>query len=260
MGAPAKEAGRRPDEELHLARIDRPFALATREVTVKQFREFLQAHPGISHDAATSEKYSPDPDGPMLPVTWYQAAQYCRWLSEQEGIVEKEMCYPPVGEIKDEMTLPADYLIRTGYRLPTEAEWEYACRAGAVTSRFYGVAETMLGHYAWYAGNSEDRAQPVGSLQPNDFGLFDMYGNAWQWCQDAFIPGAVPVAAERSTDQRKAVTDSENRVLRGGCFASPAGLMRSAYRFGLQPKAPFAFAGLRVARTLPRNNDPGGRK
>jgi hypothetical protein len=260
MGSPAQEPGRRPDEERHRAHIARPFALATREVTVKQFGQFLQAHPEIHHDAVSTQKYSPDPDGPILPVTWYQAAQYCRWLSEQDGIREPEMCYPPVEQIKEGMSLPADYQARMGYRLPTEAEWEYACRARTATSRHYGVAEAMLGQYAWYASNSEDRAQPVGSLKPNDFGLFDMYGNAWEWCQDAWLtdsPGPeMPAPPERQ--KQRAITNSENRVLRGGCFASSAGVARSAYRFGLQPNAPFAFAGLRVARTLPQNN-VGGR-
>jgi serine/threonine protein kinase/formylglycine-generating enzyme required for sulfatase activity len=254
MGSPVQEPDRRPDEDLHLVRITRPFALATREVTVRQFREFLQAYPGIAPDVASTAKYSPDPDGPMLPLTWYQAAQFCRWLSEQEGIPEKEMCYPPVDAIKAGMVLPADYLERTGYRLPTEAEWEYACRAHTTTSRHYGVADELLGKYAWHVGSSEDRAQPVAMLKPNDFGLFDMYGNAWEWCQDAFTASPGP---ERP--QERTVTDAVSRVLRGGCFASPASLARSAYRFGLEPKAPLPLTGLRVARTLPRADSAGSR-
>jgi serine/threonine protein kinase/formylglycine-generating enzyme required for sulfatase activity len=252
MGSPVQEPDRRPDETLHRMRLTRPFALATREVTVRQYREFLRAHPGIAYDAVNTAKYSPDPDGPMLPLTWYQAAQFCCWLSEQEGIPEKEMCYPPVDQIKDGMVLPPDYLERTGYRLPTEAEWEYACRAHTTTSRHYGVAEALLGKYAWHVSNSEDRAQPVATLKPNDFGLFDMYGNAWEWCQDAFFesPGL---------EQQSTVTDAVSRVLRGGCFASPAPLARSAYRFGLQPKAPLPLAGLRLARTLPRGDSAGSR-
>ena len=83
------------------------------------------------------------------------------------------------------MTIPADVLDRTGYRLPTEAEWEYACRAGAVTSRYYGHSIDLLDAYARYQANSKDHAWTCGSLLPNDLGLFDMLGNQFEWCQDS---------------------------------------------------------------------------
>jgi formylglycine-generating enzyme required for sulfatase activity len=251
MGSPASEPDRQAEETSHRMRIPRSFALATEEVTVQQFQEFLRANPGIQHDGASTDRYSPDPNGPVLGVTWFEAAQYCRWLSEQEGIPEDQMCYPPIADIKPGMAMPPDYLARTGYRLPTETEWEYACRAGATISRHYGTADDMLGNYAWYVANSNGWAWPVGSKKPNDYGLFDMYGNAWEWCQDAFAPyppdsGGQPIEDRENSN---VIAERENRVLRGGGFVSLASEARSACRFGFQPTAPFTHAGLRVART-----------
>ena len=142
-------------------------------------------------------------------MTWFAAAQYCRWLSEQEGIPEDQRCYPPIDEIKDGMGLPDGFLSRTGYRLPTEAEWEYACRAGAVTSRPYGGGDDLLDHYAWYDRNARGRAGRVGSLKPNDLGMFDMLGNAWEWCHDA--RRAVSAEPAEDQDQPGTVTAAQER-------------------------------------------------
>jgi formylglycine-generating enzyme required for sulfatase activity len=248
MGSPADEPDRSPEEKQHLRHIPRSFAIATKEVTVGQFREFLKAKPGVGHDWGPTVKHSPDPDGPVLGVTWFAAAQYCRWLSEREGIKEEQMCYPAIPEIKDGMVLPADYLARTGYRLPTEAEWEYACRARSVTSRPYGGGDKLLDQYAWHVGNSRGRAGRVGSLKPNDFGLFDMLGNAWEWCHDAWTPYPLP-AEDR--EQPGAITAAQERVLRGGGFFSAAPDVRAAYRLGSLPQVPFSQAGFRVTRTWP---------
>ena len=98
-------------------------------------------------------------------------------------------CYEPneEGQYAEGMRIRADALQRTGYRLPTEAEWEYACRAGAMTSRYYGLSEELLGQYAWYLTNTlGDRARPCGSLLPNDLGLFDMLGNVYEWCNGRY--------------------------------------------------------------------------
>ncbi len=114
------------------------------------------------------------------------AAAFCNWLSEQEGLPKDQWCYLPAenGQYTTGMTIPADVLQRTGYRLPTEAEWEYACRSGTVTSRYHGLSLDLLAGYARYQVNSKEHAWTCGSLRPNDLGLFDMLGNVYEWVQD----------------------------------------------------------------------------
>jgi formylglycine-generating enzyme required for sulfatase activity len=145
------------------------------------------------------------------------------------------------------------YLERTGYRLPTEVEWEYACRAGSDTTRFYGDGEKLLADYAWYTKNSEVRGLlPVGSLPPNDFGLFDMLGNALEWCQDGYVSNTEKDAGK--FDGETVVDPDLHRVLRGGAFVYGPGLLRSAARIRYRPTERDFFIGFRVARTLPAEN------
>ena len=103
------------------------------------------------------------------------------------GTTPDGLCYEPheKGEYGPGMKAKDKYLELSGYRLPTEAEWEYACRAGTVTSRYYGETEELLKHYGWYAKNAELRTWPVGSKKPNDWGLFDLHGNIYCWCQNS---------------------------------------------------------------------------
>jgi serine/threonine protein kinase/formylglycine-generating enzyme required for sulfatase activity len=252
MGSPEHERDRLDGETQHQRHLPHPFALATKEVTVGQFREFLKDHP--DKDTRWERSLARHSlEEPIVSVTWFEAAAYCNWLSKQEGLPEDQWCYVPneKRQYAEGMKLAPNWRERSGYRLPTEAEWEYACRAGVALRRHFGTDDAMLGPYAWYGKNSDDHVHPVGTKMPNDYGLFDMYGNAAEWCQDAFAP--YPVAAgkaliEDGGDQGP-VGPTASRVLRGGAFVSSAAQLRSAYRFGSQPHIPPYFAGLRVAKT-----------
>ena len=145
-----------------------------------------------------------------------------------------------------------DYIKRSGYRLPTEAEWEYACRAGAATSRYYGQSEELLAKYGWYMKNSGERSWPVGSLKPNDFGLFDMHGNAYAWCQDRYTNQAVGQDGKATEDEQddSVLSDKEGRLMRGGGFGLPSWALRSAFRSAVPPGYRDNVDGFRLARTF----------
>jgi formylglycine-generating enzyme required for sulfatase activity len=150
------------------------------------------------------------------------------------------------------MKMAPNYLQRTGYRLPTEAEWEYACRAKSLTSRYYGETEELLEKYAWYSKNSLTRWMiPVGSLKPNDWGLFDMLGNGQEWTQDL---GGYDVLGGGLTEDREptelAIDPSAIRTLRGASFSHITKLVRSASRIGYGPSVYTDAFGFRVARTF----------
>jgi formylglycine-generating enzyme required for sulfatase activity len=219
----------------------RLFAIATKLVTVEQFLRFQEDH---KYD----KRVSPEPTCPVNSVSWYAAVAYCNWLSEREGISRDQWCYLPndKGDFAEGMGIPSDCLQRTGYRLATETEWEYACRAGSTTEYCFGDAEEMLANYACYDENSGQRMFPVGSLKPNDFGLFDMHGNAWEWCQSRYDTDAGKESSSRS-DQR--IRDEDSRVLRGGSFLSDRADVHSPARYGADPDDGWDVLGFRVART-----------
>jgi serine/threonine protein kinase/formylglycine-generating enzyme required for sulfatase activity len=248
MGSPPTEAWRATSETLHRRRIGRTFAVAAASVTVEQFRRF---NPSFGHDQM--HRY-PQPDCALGGVTWYEAAEYCNWLSRQEGLSETEWCYAPnaQGRYAQGMHLAPDYLHRAGYRLPTEAEWECACRAGAHTSRYYGQTDELLDRYAWYLNDARERSWPAGGVEPNDLGLFDMCGNVAGWCQDAYRLYALGLGGRpvEDTEDTNVVSDRVSRVPRGSSWHSAAASVRSARRGRLAPTGRNSEIGLRPARTL----------
>ena len=280
MGSPETEAGRLPGENQHKRRIGRTFALAAKPVTLEQYRKF-KARYGIGQ----IESWARTGDSPVIAVNWYKAAAYCNWLSEQEGLPQSQWCYEPLDplpalagssvgrlagslgplaassglspkrtdpEFKEGMKLARDHLQRSGYRLPTQAEMEYACRAGATTSRYFGQTEELLDKYAWYIHNAQDRTWPVGSKKPNDLGLFDLHGNVWCWCQERYKdnpkePKSVIVDKEDMLE----IKGKDSRVLCGGAYSYPASNARCANRVGDVPASGNGAVGFRPARTFP---------
>ncbi len=209
-------------------------------------------------------------DDPMVAVSWYGSAAYCNWMSVQEGF---EQCYDPV-------TWECDYS-KDGYRLPTEAEWEHAARGGMAAQRFpwgdgithqranywsyaghaYDVSTTRGYHPLWNDG-IEPYTSPVGSFPANGFGLYDMAGNVWEWCNDRYA--VAPYSSLRVNNPR-GPADGRYRVVRGGCWDSGAATCRVSFRYGssgLYPGFRSHTGGFRIVRRTDRSGEfavvPGG--
>jgi eukaryotic-like serine/threonine-protein kinase len=237
IGTPPEERWRYNNERRRHVRIDYPFAVAVQLVTVAEFQksraDFKQQW----------RQYSLGPDTPINGVTWYDAARYCNWLNAQEQIPEDQWCYAPndKGEYSEGMKIKANYQSLLGYRLPREAEWEYACRAQTETPWSHGFDEALLSQYAWVAGNANSMMHAVATRKPNGFGLFDVSGNAWQWCQEVF--------GQNDNKDVEAINDKEDHVLRGGSFHLGAQSARSACRRSGEAAGSYFNVGIRVART-----------
>jgi formylglycine-generating enzyme required for sulfatase activity len=193
------------DETPHTVRVD-AFSLDKYPVT----QEFYEAVMGFNPSKHKGKR------NPVEKTQWTDAVAFCNRCSEREGLTP---CYDPE-------TWECDFSAN-GYRLPTEAEWEYACRAGSTSKYGFGDAETELPRYAWFKPHSQGKPRPVGLKQPNRWGLFDMHGNVWQWCHDRY---GETYYNEGPAENPRGPATGAMRVLRGGAWDCTAEKLRSAYR------------------------------
>ena len=243
------ETGRYDRERQHIVTITKPYYVQITEVTQAEWNALV-----VDYLGGENPSDFVNPDHPVNNVSWYEAASYANWLSTAEGLTP---CYN--GNNTCTGTLGIDFICSdvtivsgcNGYKLPTEAQWEYAARAGTITATINGnltVAEDdcdnvgeNINPIAWYCANSDSTMHPVGTKEPNPWGLYDMAGNVSEWCEDWYgdYPDG-PVLDPLETDP------SGHRIVRGGSWFSEPRALRSAYRGYLPPSWQYLTLGFRL--------------
>lgn len=222
MGSPIEEKGRGRHNEMpqHQVTISKDYYLGAFEVTQAQYEKVMGTNPsGYQGDFVKSD----NSNHPVENVTWDDALEFCMRLSE----------------------LPEEQKAGRVYRLPTEAEWEYACRANTKTAYCFGDDEAKIGDYAWFQHNTglnDIHTRPVGQKKPNAWGLYDMHGNVWEWCSDWHGD-----YSKEAVIDPNGPSEGDIRVLRGGSWRTSKGDLRSANRMGRTPTHPTYDQGFRVA-------------
>jgi len=223
----------------HKVIIPRNFFISVFQVTQKQFLELMEFNPST---AGSLEEC------PVDGVSWYSAVEFCNKMSEAESLT-------PFYDIKA-VRRRSDNSIESarvsslggdGFRLPTEAEWEYACRAGSITPWSFGDQILEIGTYAWYCDNSSLETHPVGERKPNSWGLYDMHGNVMEWCDDWYSDVHYQQCPEEEENPAGPATGS-SKVLRGGAWQFGAEATRCAYRNSSPPETISNVIGFRVCR------------
>lgn len=240
--------GSAPDEACHVSANDvrhevtltRAYEIQSTEVTQEQYTAMLGANPSSFQDEC-------GPDCPVEMTDWHAAARYCNALSD---FTDLEPCYACEGARCTEAVDPSEC---TGYRLPTEAEWEHAYRAGTTTPIYAGELtvcgslDPLLDGIAWFLYDGEGQTHPVAAKLPNAWGLFDMSGNVWEWTADGY---AEDLSLLPGTDPFTPQTPDDARVMRGGSYNCLPGENRAAHRSGLPSIITGQNVGFRCARSL----------
>jgi formylglycine-generating enzyme required for sulfatase activity len=232
MGSPESEQGHNENENQHEVTISKDYYLGVYEVTQAQYEKVIGKNPSYFQGAIVGNENA---DLPVDDVSWYDAVEFCKKLSE----------------------LPEEKKAGRVYRLPTEAEWEYACRAGSKTAYSFDDEEGLLPEYGWFNRNSSNRTHTVGLLEPNAWGLYDMHGNVWEWCSDWY--GDYPKGAVSDSTGLKV---GSYRVSRGGSWGNRAANCRSANRIGYAPGLRFNSLGFRLALSpdgIPKSPEAGSK-
>ena len=210
MGSGSSEVGRSQDEgPAHKVKLSKPFYMGVFEVTQAQYTAVMGNNPSEFKGN----------DLPVEKVSWNDAAKFCAKMSE---------------------------ITKMKVTLPTEAQWEYACRAGTTTAFSFGDSDSNLGDYAWYDGNNSKRTHPVGQKKPNTWGLYDMHGNVWEWCSD----WRENSYANAGTTDPQGPSSGEYRVLRGGSWYIIPRSCRSAFRYWFSPGGSYYDFGFRVVLSV----------
>jgi len=238
IGSAPDEPCRDPDEDRIEVEIKRGFFISAHEVTQRAFERARGYNPSFRHDC---------PDCPVDSVTHDEAAAYCNVLSSRARL---SVCYRCQGRRQQTACQVVGRGVAScnGYRLPTEAEWEYASRAGTQTSIHAGRVDTCMttceicNAIAWYKVTSAGRSHPVGQKAPNPWGLYDMHGNVYEWTSDWYT-------ASRGTSTPAPGSAGARRVLRGGSWYHNAEHLRSANRMALRPNQRLSYVGFRCVRS-----------
>jgi uncharacterized repeat protein (TIGR02543 family) len=236
MGSPESEPGRSNTagrETQHTVTLTKDFYMGKYEVTQAQYEAVTGSKPSSYTTAVPPETSTAN--RPVENVSWYDAVEFCNKLSEKEGLT-------PVYTITDAMVIPN--WGANGYRLPTEAQWEYACRAGTATA--YNTGDTISDDTGWYTSNSEGRTHSVGEKPANAYGLYDMHGNVWEWCWDWY--GTYESGAQTDPTGPNNSNAGYYRVQRGGSCSSSGQSLRSASRDYNSPDYRTYTLGFRVVR------------